>query len=116
MAATAATDTNGFDTPVAAAAAPSDEVVKIRSQVLELLEKRDEGKVNRIDIIMDKFKGKEALLLDKMTQRYEADAQSTLSDSVQKRNEMALERHRIRMENIRAKKLQNGGDAAGPTM
>lgn len=116
MAATAATDTNGFDTPVAAAAAPSDEVVKIRSQVLELLEKHDEGKVNRIDIIMDKFKGKEALLLDKMTQRYEADAQSTLSDSVQKRNEMALERHRIRMENIRAKKLQNGGDAAGPTM
>jgi hypothetical protein len=41
----------------------SDEVTEIRSKVLELLKKHDEGKVNRIDIIMDKFNGKEALLL-----------------------------------------------------
>jgi kinesin family protein C2/C3 len=86
---------------------PSNEVTQIRSKVLELLEQYDEGKVNRIDIIMDKFKGKEALLLEKMTQRYQAGA-ALPATSVQKRNEMALERHRIRMQKIREKKEQNG--------
>lgn len=93
----------------------SDEVTQIRSKVLELLKKHDEGKVNRIDIIMDKFEGKEALLLEKMTQRYEQGS-DTLSVSVQKRNDVALERHRLRMEKIREnreKKVQNG---AGPSM
>lgn len=85
----------------------AEDVCVIRGQVLELLQKHDEGKVNRIDIIMQKFKGKEALLLEKMTQRYEAEASSP-SSSVHKRNEMALERHRIRMENIREKKKLTG--------
>jgi kinesin family protein C2/C3 len=94
----------------------SDEVTEIRSKVLELLKKHDEGKVNRIDIIMDKFKGKEALLLEKMTQRYEQGS-DTLSTSVQKRNEVALERHRLRMEKIRENresKVQNGAGSMGP--
>jgi chromosome segregation ATPase len=93
----------------------SVEVTMIRSKVLELLKKHDEGKVNRIDIIMDKFKGKEALLLEKMTQRYEQGS-DTLSISVQKRNEVALERHRVRMEKIREnreKKVHNGAGSMG---
>jgi hypothetical protein len=38
--------------------------------VLEFLEKHDKDikVVNRIDVIMEKFKGKESLLLEKMTQ------------------------------------------------
>jgi hypothetical protein len=39
---------------------------------------------------MDKFKGKEALLLEKMTQRYDQGS-DTLSISLQKRNEVALD-------------------------
>jgi len=83
----------------------TNETSTIREKVLALLEKHDKGKVNRIDIIMEKFKGKEALLLEKMTQRYEGDAPS--GDSIQKRNELAMERHKERMK----KKLekQNGG-------
>jgi DNA repair exonuclease SbcCD ATPase subunit len=83
---------------------PNAEVALIRQQVLELLEKHDKGKADRIDIIMEKFKGKEALLLDKMTQRYEGGAGATPAVSVQKRNEQALARHQERMLRIREKK------------
>lgn len=92
----------------------------IRSQVLALLEKHDQGKVNRIDIIMEKFRGKEALLLEKMTQRYEGAAagvggagSSPFSSAFQKRNELALQRHHERMQRIRESKDQsNGGSVA----
>jgi kinesin family protein C2/C3 len=97
----------------------SEEIFEIRSKVLELLKKHDEGKVNRIDIIMDKFKGKEALLLEKMTQRYEQGSDLPLSAPVQKRNEVALERHRLRMEKIRENRLktaQNGAGSMGASM
>lgn len=36
-----------------------------------MLEEYGKAKVNRIDIFMEKFKGKENLLLEKMMQRYE---------------------------------------------
>lgn len=90
-----------------------DAVDSIRSQVLALLEKHDQGKVNRIDIIMEKFRGKEALLLEKMTQRYEG---STFSSAFQKRNELALQRHHERMQRIREGKdhaAQNGSASLG---
>ncbi|KAL7576298.1 hypothetical protein ACA910_018121 [Epithemia clementina (nom. ined.)] len=83
------------------------EAAEVRKKVLELLEKHDSGKVDRIDIIMDKFKGKESLLLEKMTQRYEGVSSSASpAVSVQKRNEMAMERHQERMRRIRQKKSQ----------
>ena len=88
---------------VAGQSTDTSDVSGIRSQVLELLEKYDKGKVNRIDIIMEKFKGKEALLLEKMTQRYEADSAS-VSNSAQQRSQIALERHQERMRKIREKK------------
>jgi kinesin family protein C2/C3 len=83
----------------AVSATPPEEVAKIRTQVLALLEKHDTSKVNRIDIIMEKFKGKESLLLDKMMQRYEGG-----DDTGKSRSEIAAERHRVRMKQMRAKK------------
>jgi kinesin family protein C2/C3 len=84
----------------------------IRAQVLALLEKHDQGKVNRIDIIMEKFKGKEALLLEKMTQRYEGSASAggkvPFSADFQKRNELALQRHHERMQRYREGRDSNG--------
>ena len=83
-----------------------EDIASIRAKVLELLEQHDQGKVNRIDIIMEKFKGKEALLLEKMSQRYGG---SSPAVSFQKRNEIALQRHQERMKRIReGKKQQNG--------
>jgi len=83
------------------------DVAVIRSKVLALLENYDKEKVGRIDIIMDKFSGKEALLLEKMTQRYEADANGGAgSNSIKTRNEMALQRHQERMRRIHEKRAQ----------
>jgi kinesin family protein C2/C3 len=86
-------------TAAAAVGTPSQadgsEVAGVREKVLALLEQHDQSKVDRIDIIMDKFKGKESLLLDKMTQRYEGGPS---------RNELALARHEERMKKIREKK------------
>ena len=81
-------------------------MAEIRGKVLALLEKHDKGKVDRIDIIMEKFAGKEVLLLEKMTQRYEgsAAASAPVSGSAQKRNEMAMKRHEERMRKIREAK------------
>jgi chromosome segregation ATPase len=76
---------------------------EIRAQVLELLEKYDKAKVDRVDIIMDKFKGKEGLLLDKMRQRYEVGSVPSTT-SIQARNEMAMQRHQERMRKIREAK------------
>lgn len=79
------------------------DVSEIREKVLVLLEKYDETKVGRIDIIMEKFKGKEDLLLEKMIQRYEGDG--VAQAKLKKRSEMALARHKERMQaRIAAKK------------
>ena len=86
------------------AADDSASVADIREKVLTLLQQFDQGKVDRIDIIMDKFKGKEALLLEKMTQRYEGAAAPSPSVSAQQRNEMAMKRHEERMRKIREQK------------
>jgi kinesin family protein C2/C3 len=87
------------------------DVSAIRSQVLKLLEKYDKAKVDRVDIIMEKFKGKEVLLLEKMTQRYQAasSASSTVTQQQQaaalvSRNELALQRHQERMKRIHEKR------------
>lgn len=88
------------------------DVSVIREQVLQLLEKYDQAKVDRIDIIMDKFKGKESLLLEKMSQRYEGTdtlaggASTPSSSSIQQRNAMALARHQERMKKIHEKKTK----------
>jgi kinesin family protein C2/C3 len=92
----------------------SDDVAEIRQKVLVLLEKHDRSKLNRIDIIMDKFQGKEALLLEKMIQRYEGASSSPTStssnssvvrNSMKARREQALEKHKERFQ----KKNEKGG-------
>lgn len=88
------------------------DVSSIRSQVLALLQKYDEGKVDRIDIIMEKFKGKEALLLEKMTQRYESGSARSTS-SFQTRNELALKRHHERMARIHEKRKLDQSNGFG---
>lgn len=96
------------------------EVAGIREQVLRLLQQYDQAKVDRIDIIMEKFKGKESLLLEKMAQRYEGAsggasaasggaASGASSNSIQNRNALALQRHQERMKKINEKKLKGGG-------
>jgi kinesin family protein C2/C3 len=84
----------------------TEDISEIRSQVLTLLEKHDKGKVNRIDIIMEKFKGKESLLLEKMTQRYQGsvggDSSAPGTDASGKtRSQLAAERHAERMRKLR---------------
>jgi len=90
-AAAANTTTTTNDAPVVV------DVAEIRAQVLALLEKHDSEKVERLDIIMEKFRGKEGLLVDKMRQRYEGAAY---------RSELALKRHQERMQKISEKKKQ----------
>jgi hypothetical protein len=85
------------------AATTPAEVARIRQEVLNLLEKYDKAKLDRIDIIMEKFKGKEHLLLDKMKDRYEngggtSSGKSGAAASMQRRSEMALARHKERMQ------------------
>jgi hypothetical protein len=74
--------------------------------VLALLEKHDQAKVNRIDIIMEKFKGKESLLLEKMTQRYQSGGGSSTpgTDGGKTRSQLAAERHAERMRKLRESK------------
>lgn len=100
----ASSTTNSSATSVASTVA-SAEVAEIRADVLKLLEKHDKGKVNRIDIIMEKFKGKEHLLLEKMTQRYENAASGDGADvSTMSRGELAAKRHAERMRKLRESK------------
>jgi hypothetical protein len=85
-----------------AAPPPATNPEEVREKVLALLEKYDKAKVDRIDIIMEKFKGKESMLLEKMTQRYEQPG--SVSASLQLRSEQALARHKERMQ--KRKELQ----------
>jgi kinesin family member C2/C3 len=94
------TNTSGSSGASVSSTVATEDIAEIRSQVLALLEKHDKGKVNRIDIIMDKFKGKEALLLEKMTQRYEGGGGATDS-SGKTRSQLAAERHAERMRKLR---------------
>ena len=94
---------------------PDVNVSEIREQVLTLLEKHDKAKVDRIDIIMDKFKGKESLLVEKMKQRYEGGAAapstpaaSPAATALQKRSEQALQRHKDRMQKRLEAQQKNG--------
>jgi hypothetical protein len=78
------------------ASPPAANPEEVREKVLALLEKYDNAKVDRIDIIMEKFKGKESMLLEKMRQRYEQPG--SVSASLQVRSEQALARHKERMQ------------------
>lgn len=85
----------------------------IRARVLKILREHDPMKVDKIDIVMTKFEGRETELLEKMIARYEnndnaaADTGSiishgdTSSSRPASRQEQALARHMARMQRIR---------------
>lgn len=50
--------------------------------VLSMLQEYDPSKVGKIDMIMERFKGREPYLLEKMTERYLLDDGSIMSKSV----------------------------------
>lgn len=91
--------------------ATGDNIQNIRSKIKELLEKHDPTKVEKLDELMEKFKGKEARLHEKMKVRYLSSPSSTrsqtpdhMSPTVQKRAELAMARHAERMQKIRSPK------------
>lgn len=86
-----------------------------RSKVLTMLKDHDPSKVDKIDAIMERFKGREAFLLVKMAARYDSDNVSHSSQkssskgggASQRRSDLALARH---MERMRSKSSNVGGD------
>lgn len=82
--------------------------VEAREKVLAMLKAHDPKKVDKIDAIMDRFKGREGFLLVKMESRYEGigdgegdDNDADKTDASKKRSDMAMARH---MERMRSKK------------
>uniref|UniRef100_A0A7S2GTT1 Kinesin motor domain-containing protein n=1 Tax=Helicotheca tamesis TaxID=374047 RepID=A0A7S2GTT1_9STRA len=96
---------------------------EIRGKVLELLEKHDPKKVNKIDAIMERFEGREEVLMEKMVARYEGEGAAGSADdsasvsshnapeptSGKTRSEIALAKHQQRM----LKKKQAQENASG---
>lgn len=77
-----------------------------RTKVLAMLKEHDPKKVDKIDAIMDRFKGRERFLLVKMSARYIGESSSQHSSSQQssskskagqRRSDVALARHMERM-------------------
>lgn len=105
------TKTNGFtlsDSP------PSD-VARIRARVLKFLQENEPQKVNKIDSLMEKYKGREYELLEKMTKRCsktpdkdESRSSPSTVPSVEdrplSRQQKALASHRARMQGIKNKR------------
>lgn len=110
--------------PRTTTASDSNSVARIRFLVLKMLQEHDPKKADKIDVVMNKFKGREQELLDKMVDRYESkkgdeevkDITSTASTTSstdsndgrpKSRQEKSLERHMARMNRIRAAKGPN---------
>lgn len=102
-------------------------VARIRYRVLKILEEYDPAKVEKIDIVMAKFEGRENELLEKMIARYESSAreestsiassaeasqsnQSSAGSRPKSRQDMSLERHLERMKRIRASANKDGNN------
>mmetsp|Transcript_24002 Transcript_24002/g.57943 ORF Transcript_24002/g.57943 Transcript_24002/m.57943 type:complete len:1481 (+) Transcript_24002:367-4809(+) len=101
-------------------------VARIRARVIKMLKEHDPTKVEKIDIVMCKFEGRETELLEKMIARYEggkdesksppstaSTAEATeLTESSSgarplSRQDMALARHMARMKRIRASSIKD---------
>ena len=109
--------------PPPTAVPDSNSVARIRFRVLKMLQEHDPAKADKIDVVMNKFKGRETELLEKMIARYDAKvkdddeevtdvAESTTSSTEndssdgrpKSRQDVALERHMARMKRIREAK------------
>mmetsp|Transcript_30249 Transcript_30249/g.34857 ORF Transcript_30249/g.34857 Transcript_30249/m.34857 type:complete len:688 (+) Transcript_30249:2095-4158(+) len=87
------------------------EVMQTKKEVLSLLQQHEPSKVKDIGRLMERWKGNEAKLLEKIEARYEGgtvnddDEMSVVSHAGRSRNELALLRHQARM-----KRKNLGGD------
>lgn len=68
--------------------------LEARAKVLEMLKKNDPKKVDKLDALMERFKGREGFLLAKMASRYEGNV-----DTVKASQQMAMAKHMERMRN-----------------
>jgi len=85
--------------------------VEVRQQVLRILKKNDPTKVVKIDAIMERFSGRESMLLQKMTDRYKygdttskrniSGTKDKNSDAQNNRSRLALARHKNRLKTRR---------------
>ena len=86
-----------------------EDLVAIRNKILTILTKYDAKKVDQLDSLMEKYEGRENILLKKLVNRYEEDDQSILSEYATEtkqgltRSELAMQRHKERMQSIRRK-------------
>lgn len=115
------------DNPVVKTPRPSTvDSEEARGKVLEMLEVHDPKKMDKIDAIMDRFKGRESFLLMKMAARYNSENAAAAAtqlknaskgaaggsvkngnSAAQKRSEMALARHMERMRNRKSERSLN---------
>ncbi len=96
------------DGPSTKAATQSEvSVTEVREKILNILQKHDPVKARRLDKILENFKGRESLLLEKVMAKYEGDsfsqngetnsvASSCITSPI-RRSELALERHKERI-------------------
>ena len=94
-----------------------EQLAEIRSKVEALMKKHDPSKIDRVDSIMEKFKGRETYMLTKMKQKYEGGGiapgakngtsngsgskpspKSTAKLSAQERSSIAMKKHMDRMK------------------
>lgn len=96
---------------------PDSDIARIRSRVLKFLEENEPKKVDKIDILMKQYEGREYVLLEKMTKRCSktpdkedkdvnaTETGSTVSsisdDRPMSRQERALAAHKARMLGIK---------------
>lgn len=106
---TATTTTSTTETPSSSSAAA------VRERVTAFLRRHDPVKVDRVDALLEKFRGNEAALMRKLAERYENDTRSVRSElsvgkmstasatngnapsSAKRRARDAMDRHRERM-------------------
>jgi hypothetical protein len=91
----------------AAATQSEVSVTEVREKIFNILQKHDPIKARRLDKILENFKGRESLLLEKVIAKYDGDsfsqngetnsvASSCITSPV-RRSELALERHKERI-------------------
>ncbi len=83
--------------------AGGDGAGSIRAKVLVLLQKHEPSKVDKLDDLLEKFKGKEGLLLEKMSKRYSGGGGTpgTPGGTGKSRQKLALEKHAARTRGVR---------------
>jgi len=111
-------DLSATDTPDRKKNEPNN-VARIRYRVLKMLQEHDPAKVDKLDVVMFKFEGRETELLEKMIARYESgkDESKSVASTAEatestdssnddgrpkSRQDKALEIHMARMKRIRA--------------